>query len=405
MRSTLTWRVAALAAAFALIGCGGPADDGPPAGTPDTADTADAAGQASLSLTLPNASMISRVDYRVTISFLESDPPQVTLVEEYSVVQYGGELTAILPCTTLPTGTGMNQVEIEADVFFRNRDEPVRVGAIALFECVRNSDTLVNIVLNLVQALDAGFVDIDVAASGTLCAGKVDYKGDGYLGVCADASCGDSESVFLFANTCQAVSGNEPIYWVCGTATDWTLSGSLATSRFPVPDTDGTWSFGLIALDPLHMVQTDLSLTDEEGYLKVWAGVARTVATLTREGGENHAEDPVTEVRDFGAEIQVPPQAPGQPSPTLLLTVHNDDDGAHVRFQRAFGPCDQEPEGLSFYDDYVVRDVRRDGPNRLRLLMTDRQVTWLNTVAECEGRWTEAGAPGLVCGIPGSVLP
>lgn len=386
--------LAALTVAALFAACGTAEPDAP----------APEVGQARLALSAPNSSGIARIDYTLTFTFLQATPPQVYLVEEYSSARHGGELVAILPCYTTGAGTGINQVDVVAEVHFDGDAEPVTVNASAVFECVRNADTRVNIVLNLVGALNAGFVDLDIAASGTLCASKVDFHGDGHLGVCPDASCGDAEAMFLFANTCQAVGGGAPEFWVCGAPTDWIVSQYLANSQFPVPQTDGRWEFGVVALDKLHMIQDDPTLTDAEGFLKVWTGVASTRAVLERQGGENVLAESRVTMRDFAAELRVPPQSAGQPSPRLLLLGTNATEGARITFQGEFGACDLAVQGTDLYAGFRVADVRLDGPSKVRLLMTDAVVTYVRTVATCEAGWDAADRPTVVCGPPGPLF-
>jgi hypothetical protein len=160
-----------------------------------------------------------------------------------------GELVAILPCRTGPNGEGLNQVDVTAKVWVRGRAEPFDAAASGVYTCVRNADTLVNVVLNVILPLDGGFGDLDLLVAGTLCSGKVDKKYDGYLGVCPQASCGRADEVFVFANDCDTIQADEPTYWVCGDQADWTISGSMANAFFPTPDRDGSWTFGVIALD------------------------------------------------------------------------------------------------------------------------------------------------------------
>jgi len=163
-----------LVAVVAFAACGlaeGPASGGP-------------TGKATFALELPNSGVIEKVDYTVRITYLESTPPTATLEETYSSVTFGGELLTILPCTTGADGDGLNQVEITANIFVRGRAEPVKATAASVFTCVQNADVLVNVVLNVIDQLFGGFVDINAMVAGTLCSGKVDMKDDGWLGVC-----------------------------------------------------------------------------------------------------------------------------------------------------------------------------------------------------------------------------
>jgi hypothetical protein len=157
-------------------------------GVPANADL----GTSKMKLELPNTDIIQRVDYTVTMTFLETTPPTRTLREELSSVFRNGELVAILPCTTGADGDGLNQVDVAAKIYVRGRDLPYEATGSGVFTCVRNADRPINIVLNVVQPSDTGFGDLDVMVGGTLCASKTDAKDSGSYGVCGSAKCGDS---------------------------------------------------------------------------------------------------------------------------------------------------------------------------------------------------------------------
>jgi len=397
-RARAAWAV--LAVSFALAACGG-AKTTAPGGL----------GQARLALDSSDPTQIEKIEYILRFTYLESDPPETYSEQRYTSTVHGGQLVAILPCRTGSDGTGWNQVDVDAVVYFADENavvDSVNVRATSVFECVRNADTRVNITLNIVSALPAGFGDLVIAPAGTLCAGKVDWKGDGFYGVCANSTCGEADAIFLFANTCDTVSGNPPTYWTCGSPTDWDIvpasSGSYANSYFPVPDHDGLWTFGLIALDPLRMVQVDPTLTDEEGYLRVWSGVAASRAYLERVNGQNVRVESTMRILDFAAELIVPPQVPDGPSPKVLLFGNNTDEGAAISFQTRFGACDESVQGMSLYENFRVVDVRLESDSKVRFLLTDSFVTFVKSVATCEAGWDPANRPTVTCTAPGPLF-
>ena len=368
-------------------------------------------GQARMALDVSDPTKITKIDYTIVFTYLESDPPDSYSTQEYTSSVHGGQLVAVLPCRTAADGTGINQVDIEAVVHFdpsTSITQPVTVRQAAVFECVQNADTRVNVTLNIVSALPAGFVDLNIAPAGTLCAGKVDFKGDGYYGVCADSTCGDAAAIYLFANTCDTVSDTPPVFWTCGSPTDWDLysatANSYANSFFPVPSHDGQWVFGLIALDPARMIQSDPTLTDDDGYLRVWNGVASARAYLDRLNGQIVRTERTEQILDFAAELSVPPQNAGEPSPKVLVFGDNNDEGANVSFQTAFGPCDQPVQGTSLYENFRVVDVRLDGTSKVRLLLTDSFATFIKSVATCEAGWDAANRPTVTCSPPGPLF-
>ncbi|PKN54268.1 MAG: hypothetical protein CVU56_27485 [Deltaproteobacteria bacterium HGW-Deltaproteobacteria-14] len=370
----------------------------------------DLLGQATAALNF-NPTKIRSIDYTITFTYLESDPPDTYSVQEYTSVVHNGQLITILPCRTGSDGTGYNQADVDAVVhFFDEEIGDVNVHASAIFECVRNADTRVNILLNIAEQLDTGFGDLVIAPAGTLCSKKTDWKPDTYLGVCADSQCGDATAVFVFASDCQTISGGDPVYWFCGSPTDWDVRsntyGTSAISYFPVPDTDGHWEFGVIALDPMRMAQEDPTLTDPEGYLRVWVGIASTHAELDHENGHlvQGTGQATATLLDFAAILDVPPQQPGQPSPQVLVYGNNTDEGVNVSFRTMFGPCDQPVQGTALYDNFQVADVRLDGTSKVQLLLTDPSFTFVRSVAVCEAGWDAANRPTVTCGPPGPLF-
>ena len=384
---------ALFALAMTLSACG--QDRSPSPGTP--------AGTARMALELPNTGVIERVDYTVKISFLEVSPPVVNLEESYSSVNFGGELIAILPCTTGPDGDGLNQVDISAKIWVRGRSEPFNATAAAVFTCVQNADTIVNLVLNVIEQLFGGFVDIDAIVAGTLCSSKVDMKADGYLGVCPQASCGKGDELLVFANECHAVQADVPTYWICGAPADWQVVGNRANAFFPVPEENGSWTFGVIALDVFQMRQPDPSLTDQDGNVKVWAGLSAVRAFFDQQAGETVRRENYPFNYEFAAELAVPPREAGQPVTHLLMLVDQELIGARVTWQRHFGPCDEPAEGVTLYPGLRALDLRRDGNQAARIVFGDAVTGYAISEARCETGWALTGTaprPHVTCEPP-----
>lgn len=390
---------AALSVCLAPLAAGG-------CGAQDT-PTSGELGYANVALDIPNGAYIERVDYVVRFTFLESDPPTPTIEKTFSTVMNRGELVAILPCRTGPRGEGLNQVDITAKVWVRGRAEPFDAAASGVYTCVRNADTLVNVVLNVIAPLDAGFADLDLLVAGTLCAGKVDKKYDGYLGVCPQASCGRSDEVFLFANDCKSIQAAEPTYWLCGDQADWTVSGTMANAFFPLPDRDGAWTFGVIALDVFQMLQADPTLTDPLGFVTVWSGVSASRAYIERRQGAVVRSENAPLMYEFAAELTLAPQVPGQPSPKVLALVEQVGLGARISWQSRFGRCDEPADGVALYPGLKVIDMRRDGAAAVTLMLGRADVGLATSTARCEVGWTQTqpARPMLTCGAPVPLLP
>lgn len=380
--------------------------------------------RSSMKLVLPNPDIIERVEYVVTMTYLETTPPTRTLRESKTSVLSNGELVTILPCTTGQDGDGLNQVDVEATIFVRGETTPLEATGSGVFTCVRNADRPINIVLNVIQNLDTGFGDLDVMIGGTLCSSKQDTKDSGSLGVCADSLCDrGAEEFFLFANTCEAVQAPRPTFWVCGDPADWEIRNVDVTSElddprfnparaavahawFPVPQHNGSWHFGVIALDVFKMGTTDPTLTAADGTIKVWAGLSAAKALLERQNGVNVSRENVTFKYNFAAELAVAPLGEGQPAPDLLLLVYQGQLGANVTWQRRFGPCEVPAAGVTLYPGLKVIDVRRDGNQAVSLVFADAD-GFATTRARCETGWDDSASPRpiITCGTPSPILP
>lgn len=367
----------------------------------------EALGYANIALDIPNGSYIERVDYTVRFTFLESTPPTPTIEKTFSSVMNRGELVAILPCRTGPSGEGLNQVDVVAKIWVRGATVPFDAAASGVYTCVRNADVLVNVVLNVIVPLDGGFADLDLLVAGTLCSGKVDRKYDGYLGVCPQATCGRSDEVFIFANKCDTIQADEPTYWLCGDQADWTVSGTMANAFFPVPDRDGAWTFGVIALDVFQMLQADPTLTDALGFVTVWSGVSASRAYLERRSGANVRRENAPLMYEHAAELTLAPEVAGQPSPKLLFLVEQVGLGARITWQTRFGRCDVPVEGVGLYPGMKVIDVRREGAAAVKLNLGRADIGLAESVARCEASWstTQPARPIVTCGAPTPLIP
>jgi len=356
-----------------------------------------------VALDIPKRLNIAKVEYTVRITYLETTPPTPTLEQPFTSVDFGGELVSILPCTTGLDGDGLNQVDISAKIYVKDRPEPFLAKAGAAFTCVQNADVLVNVVLNIIGQLPAGNVDIDAIVSGTLCGGKVDMKDDYFLGTCPDSKCGDSEELLLFTNICQSVQAPVPTFWICGDPADWQIIGEHADAFFPVPKHNGDWLFGVIALDVFKMGQADPTLTAPDGTLKVWAGLSASHAHFVRQGGQTIRRENGPVLYEFAAELTVAPRAAGQPAPDLLVLVYGDTLGPRVTFQRRFGDCNEPTQGVTLYPGLKALDVRREGNQAAIITFADRDTGFAVSTARCETGWNETGAsprPIVTCGVP-----
>jgi len=361
--------------------------------------------RAALALSVPPGADIDRVEYKVRVTFLESTPPVQTVSEVYESVALRGQLTAVLPCRTLPSGQGLNQVDIEALIYVPGRVEPYIAAGTAVFTCRRNADTPVNILVTVISQLDGGFVDIGLCINGIGCSTKVDTSlPDSVVGVCSESLCNPlGGAVFRFATECATVYAASPTFWVCGDATDWLIRNRTAISDFPIPDADGDWRFGVIAFDACIMPQVDLTITDADRVVKVWRGVAVQYGELDRVGGINLTPEATTRRIEFAAELKVPPRAPDLPGPEVLVLIEQEPLGVRTRFITRFGICDIPTQGVELYPGSAIIDVRRDGVSAIELLMGDNETRLVSLVARCMTSWDETGAnprPTVICAAP-----
>lgn len=405
VRSAGRWAGLATVLGMTFAACGGEG------GIPDPR-TIGGLGSSKLALETPEGLKVDRVDYTITQTFLETNPPETYLTDTFTSVTNGGEGTRILPCHTVPgTGVGLNEVDVTADVYMPGLPDNkafVTVRASAVYLCKENADTLVNLTLNLMTALGDGFSDIDIVPIGTLCSGKTDFKPDTYLGVCPTSSCGEGDALFLFATTCESIQADVPTFWLCGSPTDWQINGPMAASYFSIPEHDGTWQFGVTALDGYRMAQADPTLTDALGNLTVWTGASALRADMKRLQGRNIKGQTTPRIFEFAAELELAPQTEGQPAPHLLLLVNQDELGARVAYQTKLGLCDVLASGVSLYPGLRVVDARRDGAGAVRLILASvAPDSFASMVARCEATWDTTGAspkPSITCGAPSALV-
>lgn len=360
---------------------------GVPTGVPDGP-----AGSARFALSLPEGGPIARAEYVLTFTYLESDPPVVVSQATLTSTSAGGEAFAVLACRTRPDGIGKNQVTVSARVWTDFSDEPMRASAERIFECQRNGDTLVTIDLVLMGSLDAGFGDVGIHLGGVLCAGKVDWKDDAWVGVCPASSCGDPRAVMLFANSCQTLSGAAPDWWLCGGPTEWSLGDYAALGFFPVPGHDGQWLLGATALDPTSGATNDSGLVDAFGRRRVFPHVRTRRASLVVEGGVASANTWEVE-RAFAAVLTVPPRAGSVGAPEVLLGLEQSDAGVAARWQGRFTACDLPTAGSTLYAAARIIDARLVATDSVDLYLSLDADTIATAVARCVATWSDAAPP------------
>lgn len=352
-------------------------------------------GQARLAIesTIPR---VTSVDYTLRFYWLDVTPPLLYNEVTLTSARPGGELISVLPCRTSGE-TGINQIQVSAVVHLEGQADPIHASAAAVFTCRRNADTAVNVVVSLGGQLDAGFADVDVTTSGVLCASKVDTKGDSFVAVCPTSSCDPHSAVFLFANTCQTLSGAPPSYWACGPG-EWTLIGGAANVQYPIsPVRSETVTFGVTAVEPLQLASFDPTLTDSERRLLVWRRTPSPRALLeTQLGRIVRSEIDRARLADFVAEL-LAPAVPGVPLPRLLAIAMLDAGGTTVTHQTRFGRCDLLADGTSRFAGLWAIDARLMGASQVKLLFSATGPNGLaskQTICRTTG---VAGIVGLTC--------
>jgi hypothetical protein len=350
------------------------------------------------SLSVPG---LVRVDWDLKFWFLDPAPPVRYGEFAASSVQQGGRMTAILGCLTSPSGTGVNQVQATAQLWFAGQAQPVQGNGTALFTCVRSMDAPVSLVISIRNPADVGFVDATAAAYGISCASKIDYKGDDWLAVCGSSSCGDPQAAFVFANACRGSDGAAPSYWACGSPADWTIVNVLAESQFPVPPGDGSWSFGVSAAQQIALLPADLSLTDAAGNLLVYKQVPTPLATLVRAGGVNRSAIDAARVADFAADLVLPALAIGGATPHQLLELRNLAGGATASAWTRFGACDPPAVGNASWAGLFVIDVRLRDPGSVKLILSTAANGLATRSATCSAQRAADGTPQVSCTAAG----
>jgi hypothetical protein len=359
-----------------------------------------AGGQVRLHLEPGGIPRVERVDY--VLRFYWLDPPEPLLYNEVGAesAENGGELVAVLPCRTTADGAGLNQVVVEAAVHLEDVAAPVRATASTLFRCVHAADVAVNVVLSLSGPLNAGFVDLGVGPSAAVCQSKAELRGDADLGVCAESSCDDRGALFLFTNQCTALGGRAPLYWACGLPADWTILDRLAQAHVPIPPGDVELSYQVLALDPLRMAP-DPTLTDGDGFLRVWGAMPNPRAVLTRIAGEPRATLTARRVADFVADLEVAPLAGGEPAPRVALVVRNSPAGARPFFWTRFGVCDRPVLGVLLYAGQTAIDVRLASAREVTLTLSAQTSGVATAQARCRTTRAADNGPAVTCDAAG----
>ena len=358
-----------------------------------------------LTLALESGSLpgLTSVDYSLRLYYLDVQPPLAYGDATQRSVLAAGDALTVLTCRTGADGTGLNQLQVEARIQLADRSEPVRATASAVFRCLRNADTRVNIILSVGTPADVGWTDVDLHTIGTQCTSHAEFRGDEVLAVCGSSSCNQSDAVLLWVNGCRTLRGVAPELWACGSPADWTLLGTLAEAQFPVPLRDGTFAWQVVALDRLRLAAPDPSLSDASGNLRVFRGVASPAARFVRAGGRNQpVEVQAARTLDFAAELETPDVAGTVPLPHPLLTLRVGTAGTDVSWRVRFGACDTTPQGTSTYPGRFAVDVRLRSPAEALLFLSPTAGGLVTHVASCRAERT-AGAVRVVCGEPSPV--
>lgn len=307
----------------------------------------------------------------------------------------------MLPCLTTASGTGQNQIQATATLHFAGQAQPVQATGAALFTCTASQDVTVNLVITIQQMVNAGFGDANGFAVGVSCTSSLAWKGDGWLAVCSDASCGDAQAAFLFQNSCQDLDGGAPEYWACGSPTDWTLLGNVASSQFPIPLVDGTWSFGLAVVPTLTLPTPDPTLTDASGNLLVFSNAPTPLATLVRDGGVNDATLDDTRTAAFAADLVLPALALGGATPHQLFELRNGNTGASAFVVSPFGICDGPVQGTQSWPGLHAIDLRLQSPASATVILSAQAGGLATQSALCTAIRATDGTPQVSCAAAG----
>jgi hypothetical protein len=209
--------------------------------------------------------------------------------------------------------------------------------------------------------------------------------------------------MFLFANACQALDGTAPDLLACGSSTDWTLQGILAASQFPVPPTDGVWTFGVTALPSQTLTPPDLTLTDSAGKLRVYKQVPTPSARLLRANGANQGTIDANRFADFAADLVLPAATPGAGTPHQLLEVRNGTGGSAASVWTAFGPCDLATLGVQGWSGLYVIDARLHDSGSVDLILSAQPGGLASKKARCTAQRAGDGTPQISCAAAGSL--
>ncbi len=349
-----------------------------------------AAGRSRLRLQAPVVEGLTSVDYSLRFWFLGEAPALEYGRSQWTSTSAGGDLFALLAC--LGGGSGQNQVRADAVLHFAGAPD-LSGTANAVFTCTANEDVAVDLVISVYAGGAVGFDDLDLGAAGVVCKSAISLRGDGYLAVCSQSSCGDSGAVFLFANQCRGLDGSAPRFWTCGDPADWTVLGPVVSSAYTLAR-DGIFRFGVAALPQRKLARPDPALTDAQGNLLVWGAVAVPAATVVRSGGVVTSTSlAATRAASFAAQLQAPGGAP------RLLEIDNGASGAAVIAWTQLGPCATPVAGVSAFPGLWAIDLRLSSPAAATLLLAATPGGTVTRRASCA-----ADVAGLVtCSAPGAL--
>lgn len=353
-------------------------------------------GRSHLVVQAPASAKILSIDYTLRFWFLGQEPAVQYFTYQLVTSRTDGQAQAILPCVAGPTGSGLNQLQVEAVVHQDGKPDATGTAS-ALFTCERNGDTPVNLVLFFFNDGDGGFNDVDVGASAVSCTSRTELRGDSFLAVCASSSCDANGAAWLFSNSCSALEGGFPDSWVCGRGADWTLVGPLARAQFAIPAADGLWKLGVAALGQLRFSAPDLSLTDAAGNLRIRKNVPTPTALLQKiSGAIVRRELDGARKATYAAEL-VTPAPPGVAAPHVLLALSTTAAGTTAAAWTRFGPCEVPAQGVASWPGLFPVDVRLTAPGAARVILAGAPDGVATRSASCTAGLDAGGAPTVTC--------
>ena len=340
-----------------------------------------APGRTRFAIQPPPLPGLLSADYTFRFYFLGQLPVQAyaTYMQSSNAIA-----SAVLTCRE-----GLNQVVLDATLHFS--DGSTQLGhAAALFSCVHEADTAVNLVVSILRTGAYGDADLGALALATSCDSRADLKGDDALAVCASSSCGDASAAFVFTNYCRALDGSAPTWLACGAPADWTLLGPLGRAQLPVPAQDGSWAFSVAALGVLQLPIIDPTLTDSTGKLRVWAGTATPRVALTRSHGAL-TQQVTPQTAPFAALLDVSASA------HALLEIRHPTGGAQAYGWAAFAPCDRAALGIPSWPGLFAVDLRLVSPGAAKVYLGPQIAGIATKSATCTAVLAADGMPGVQC--------